>query len=87
MLSIALASGVVLYYCFADHLGPKGIPQGALLRSPWATFPVAFGVNVYLFEGVLYLACVVLCVVPRVCCVSVVLKQFEEISSRYKASG
>ncbi len=52
MLSIALASGVVLYFCFVDSLIPNGVPEGALLRSPWATFPIAFGVNVYLFEGI-----------------------------------
>lgn len=51
MLSIGLATGVVLYYCFADHLIPNGVPAGAILRSPWASFPIAFGVNVYLFEG------------------------------------
>jgi hypothetical protein len=51
ILWIAVSTGVVLYYTFAEHLIPNGVPEGALLRTPWATFPVAFGVNVYLFEG------------------------------------
>lgn len=56
MVAIGLAAGVVLYYCFVDHLIPHGVPDGALLRSPWSTFPIAFGVNVYLFEGLLWFA-------------------------------
>ncbi len=52
MLAIALAVGVVLYYCISERLAPFGVPEGALLRAPWASLPIAFGVNVYLFEGI-----------------------------------
>ena len=50
MVAIGLAVGVVLYFCFVQ-LG-NGIPEGAFLRAPWGSLPIAFGVNVYLFEGI-----------------------------------
>jgi proton-coupled amino acid transporter len=52
MLAIGLAVGVVLYYCIHTRLMPYGVPEGAWLHAPWSTLPVAFGVNVYLFEGI-----------------------------------
>ncbi len=52
MLAIGLAVGVVLYYCIHERLVPYGVPEGAWLHAPWSTLPIAFGVNVYLFEGI-----------------------------------
>ena len=52
MLAIGLAVGVVLYYCINERLRPYGVPVGAWLYTPWSSLPIAFGVNVYLFEGI-----------------------------------
>jgi proton-coupled amino acid transporter len=50
--AIWLAVGTVVYYCFADQLIPHGVRWSDVTRMNWATLPVAFGVVVYLFEGV-----------------------------------
>ena len=51
-LSILMTVITVLYYCFSEQLSDGGVPDGAWTHFDWGTFPVAFGVIVYLFEGI-----------------------------------
>jgi proton-coupled amino acid transporter len=52
MLAIALAVFTVVFYCINERLSVYGIPSGAVSRMDWSTFPIAFGIVVYLFEGI-----------------------------------
>mmetsp|Transcript_36978 Transcript_36978/g.58168 ORF Transcript_36978/g.58168 Transcript_36978/m.58168 type:complete len:460 (-) Transcript_36978:1885-3264(-) len=52
VFSICLAVFTVCLYCFRQEIIPYGIPEGALLRNDWSSFPIAYGVVVYLFEGI-----------------------------------
>ena len=51
ILVIALAVVTVLVYCFGE-LSDHGIAHGAVGYFDVRTFPIAFGVAVYLFEGI-----------------------------------
>lgn len=52
MVAIWVAVGTVCYYSFSNELIPHGVDVSLLTAVPWASVPVAFGVVVYLFEGV-----------------------------------
>jgi len=49
-LAIALAVGTVTYYCIETL--KLGFEPVILLRNDWSGFPIAFGVVIYLFEGI-----------------------------------
>eukprot|EP00008_Paramoeba_atlantica_P008567 CAMPEP_0201490070 /NCGR_PEP_ID=MMETSP0151_2-20130828/24936_1 /ASSEMBLY_ACC=CAM_ASM_000257 /TAXON_ID=200890 /ORGANISM="Paramoeba atlantica, Strain 621/1 / CCAP 1560/9" /LENGTH=386 /DNA_ID=CAMNT_0047875879 /DNA_START=296 /DNA_END=1456 /DNA_ORIENTATION=- len=51
IFAIALGVITVCIYCFNTQFD-DGIPEGALTRTDLRTFPLAYGVVVYLFEGI-----------------------------------
>lgn len=51
LVAIGLAVGTVVYYCVLT-IRTDGINGDVWLRTNWSTFPVAYGVVIYLFEGI-----------------------------------
>lgn len=51
ILAVGLAVGTVTYYCVLT-IQETGVDMEFILRMDWSTFPIAFGVVIYLFEGI-----------------------------------